>query len=274
MSAPSPAQPHPSAHDPAAIDVAGPAGKLAGLTFGSPGAGGTPVLLIHPINLRGRCWAHVAGGLEPRYCIAPDMRGHGGSTPRGPFGLEEWAADCVAVLDALGIERVHAVGGSLGGTIAVYLAATLPDRIASVTAIGSTLAVEGADLESVLSILREHGVTGMFREVIPKISVAPGTPDEVIEEILSLANPNDVETVAAIWAAVISTDARHLAGAVRCPVEVVTGELDLTCPRDQAEEMARLLGARLVVLPGVGHLPMLERPQALVDELSRHLAVE
>jgi 3-oxoadipate enol-lactonase len=230
------------------------------------------VLLIHPINLRAGCWIYVVAGLAPRFCLVPDLRGHGGSTPSGPFGVEEWAADCVAMMDALEIQRAHVVGGSLGGTIGVYLAATLPDRVASVTAVGSTLAVEGADLESVLSSLQEKGVAGMFRDVIPQISVAPGTSSEVIEEILSLANPNDVDTVAAIWSAVISTDVRHLAEAVRCPVAVVTGELDLTCPREQAEEMARLVGARLVLIPGVGHLPMLERPQALIDELSRHLA--
>jgi pimeloyl-ACP methyl ester carboxylesterase len=255
----------------ALIDLAGPAGRLAGFTYGARGDE-KPLLLIHPINLRGRCWELVAAGLAPRFCAAPDLRGHGESSPDGPFGIEQWAADCVTVMDALGIERAHIVGGSLGGTIGVYLAATVPDRVASVAAVGSTLAVEGADLESVLVLLEEKGVAGMFREVLPQISVAPGTSPVVIEATLSLANPNDADTVTAIWSAAISTDVRALAGDVGCPVTVITGELDATCPPEQAEEMASRLGGALVRLAGLGHLPMLEAPQALTDELEAHLA--
>ena len=53
---------------------------------------------------------------------------------------------------------------------------------------------------------------------------------------------------------------------------MITGELDATCPPEQAEEMASRLGGALVRLAGLGHLPMLEAPQALTDELEAHLA--
>ena len=112
----------------------------------------------------------------------------------------------------------------------------------------------------------------MFREVIPQISVAPGTPDDVVEEILSLANPNGPETVTAIWQAALATDARALAARLRCPVLVVAGELDRTCPPEQARELAERTRGRLALIPGVGHLPMLESPDALLDLLRAHLA--
>ncbi|MEZ5101764.1 MAG: alpha/beta fold hydrolase [Thermoleophilia bacterium] len=253
-------------------ELDGPAGRLSWLRAGEAGAGGSPVLLVHPINLQAACWERVVAGLAPRRCVAPDLRGHGRSAADGPFGLAEWTADCVAVLDAAGIERAHVVGGSLGGTIAVALAAMLPERVASVTAIGSTLAVEGADLDAVVAILREKGVAGMFREVIPQISVAPGTSPELIEELLALANPNGPDTVIAIWQAVLATDARARAHDVRCPVLVVSGELDRTCPPEQARELAERTGGRLELIPGVGHLPVLESPDALLDLLRPHLA--
>ena len=76
----------------------------------------------------------------------------------------------------------------------------------------------------------------------------------------------------AIWSAALSTDIRDVTGAVSCPVTVITGDLDATCPREQAEEMTALLGGRLRLLAGLGHLPMLEAPRVLVEALEEHLA--
>lgn len=253
------------------FEIQGPSGRLCGWTAGRPGAA-LPVLFAHPINLQGACWSDVAGVLgADRFCVMPDLRGHGGSDPGGPFGVEHWGADLLAVMDEYRLERAHVVGGSLGGPLAVHLAATEPGRVASITAIGSALAIEGEDVSAVLEVLREKGVAQMFRDVIPEISVAPGTEQGVIDRILKLANPNDVDTVAAIWGATITTDVTPLAGRVRCPALVVSCEHDKTCPVAQGEAMAAGLGAELVVLDGVGHLPMVERPAELTAVLARHL---
>jgi 3-oxoadipate enol-lactonase len=123
----------------------------------------------------------------------------------------------------------------------------------------------------VLEVLREKGVQGMFREVIPEISVAPGTEPAVIDRILELANPNDVETVGAIWGATIASDAGPYAPSVRCPVLVLSGEHDKTCTPEQGADMARRLGTDLHVMPGVGHLPMVEAPEDLARRVSEHL---
>jgi 3-oxoadipate enol-lactonase len=254
------------------LEVRGPAGRLRGWTTGAKGAGATPVLFAHPINLRGACWEDVAAALPgERFCLMPDLRGHGGSDRGGPYGLGDWAADLLAAMNHEGIERAHVVGGSLGGPLAVYLAATAPDRVVSITAIGSALAIEGADVSAVLEVLQEKGVQGMFRDVIPEISVAPGTDQAVIERILALANPNDVNTVAAIWGATISADSRPLAGQVRCPALVISGEHDRTCTVEQGREMAAALDTELRILEGVGHLPMVEAPDRLAQLVAAHL---
>ena len=131
--------------------------------------------------------------------------------------------------------------------------------------------ISGDNPESVLGVLREKGVKEMFREVLPQISVAPGTSDAVLDEILELANPNDAETVAAIWGATIAADVESVAGSVRCPVLVITGEFDATCTPEQGERMAAALGTRLTPLAGSGHLPMFEDPAALAALVSEHL---
>lgn len=252
--------------------IPGPAGVLAGWTMGQPTGEQAPILFIHPINLQGSCWKEVCGQLSRRrLCLMPDLRGHGSSSAAGPYGIDEWSDDCLAVLDHFGVERAHIVGGSLGGPLAVNLAATAPERVVSISAIGSALTIRGEDVSAVLDVIAEKGVRGMFREVIPRISVAPHTPEAVIERILEAANPNDGETVAAIWGATIAADVTDAADAVACPAQVITGEHDVTCTPEQGEEMARRLRTKLVTMPGVGHLPMYEAPDVLARLVAENL---
>jgi pimeloyl-ACP methyl ester carboxylesterase len=232
------------------------------------GADRIPALFVHPINLQGLAWAEVTQSIGiDRQCLLPDLRGHGHSSCQGPFGVDAWVDDLVAVLDHFEVSRCHVVGGSLGGTLGVALARRSAGRVVSIAAFGSTLAVEGDGLEAVLDVLRDKGVRGMFEEAIPALSVAPGTPRELISSILELTNPNDVATVSQVWRATISTDIRDLTRGLSVPALVATGELDLTCPVSFGEAMARCLGTTLVTLPGVGHLPIFEAPARTVSLL-------
>lgn len=253
--------------------VDGPAGILVGETHGARTADRTPILFLHPINLRGRCWRQVARavGGDDRFCLLPDLRGHGDSTPRGPFGLKEWGDDCLTVLDHFGVERVHLVGGSLGGPLAVHLAARIPDQVESVSAFGSALTIRGPEVSSVLPMLQELGVRGMFAEAV-SFSLAPGSPAAVVEDVIGMSNPNDVDTVTEIWTATVSVDVTESATSVRCPVSVATGEHDRTCPPDQGAEMAQRFGSHHVVIADVGHLAMVEAPDTAARLLKEHLS--
>jgi lipase len=109
------------------VPVAG--GTLTVARWGSP-ADDAPVLAIHGITASHRAWALVAAA-HPGAVIAPDLRGRGGSgSLPGPYGTVAHAADCIAVLDALGIERATVVGHSMGGFVAAVLAHRYPSRVA------------------------------------------------------------------------------------------------------------------------------------------------
>ncbi len=247
------------------LEIAGPAGRLRGWIRRDDDPDAVPILFVHPINTRGAIWGDVVSRLDaPATCLMPDLRGHGRSDAGGPFGVEHWAADCVAVLDALGVERAHVVGGSLGGPIGCVLAAEHPQRIASLTAIGSALSFAG-DLDEPIAALRELGVEGMFRKYFPILTFGPDCDPRVIERGLRLANPNDAETVAAIWSATIATVVDAVAARVDCPALVLTGEHDATCPPAAGERLAAALTTELTLIPGIGHFPMLEAP----DETAR-----
>jgi len=258
------------------ISVAGSAGHLAGWItdrIGEPMAG-SPVLFIHPINMRGLIWEDVAKFLLDRHlCVMPDLRAHGDSDIDGHFGLDEWLSDCVAVLDGQKItEPVHVVGGSLGGSLACCFAAKYPERTLSIAAIGSSLNFEGVNVKGVIPMIDELGVLGTFRKVFPTMTFGPQCTTEIIERGISLANPNDAETVKRIWTATIESDSTEIARTVTCPALVISGEFDATCTPELGLNMARALRTEQVVMPNIGHMPMLECPEWTARLLLQHFA--
>ena len=258
------------------VRVAGPAGTLAGWTAGPSEPTAAPLVLIHPINTRGLIWADIVRFLSrTRTCLLPDLRAHGESEAVGELGLDPWTDDVEAFLDALGVRGpFHVAGGSLGGSLAVCLAARRPEQVLSVTGMGSSLNFPLADgdvTRATYALFDELGVAGAFRSVMSDSTFGPGVAPELIERAVALANPNDVETVKRVWYATITSDSADRVTGFDVPSLVITGELDTTCTPALGLEMARALGTEQVVMPGVGHLPMLERPERVATLLARHL---
>lgn len=230
--------------------------------------------MLHPVNTSAAVWEELARLLAPeRRCVAFDYRGHGASAKAGPFEATDYVDDAEAVIAALGLDRVHVVGGSLGGAIAALLAHRHPDRILSITALGSTLAVrlpEGR-LDTMVGRLREVGVEEFFREHAPAI-LGPGHDPALVERVVGASGGRDVETVVAIIRAAFTTDVQAQVGGARAPALIATGGFDPTCTPADGEAMADTLGGVFVRLDEVGHLPMLERPVQVAALVSSHLA--
>lgn len=253
--------------------IAGQAGRLSGWVKRPPQAVPNPVLFIHPINTQGAIWESVAERLAPeRVCLMPDLRAHGRSDPAGEFGVEEWLQDSLSVLDELAPgTAVHVVGGSLGGLIACGVAARRPQQVLSVTAIGSSLDFVGADVEEQVGAFDRFGVRGTFERSFPETAFGPRADRATIARGIALSNPNDVATVKRVWAAVLASDGAALADQVRCRSLVMTGEFDVTCSPAAGLALARALRTEHVVLPDVGHMPMLECPDRIAQWLDLHI---
>lgn len=253
--------------------VDGPAGPLNSTVSGEPGPDGT-VVLVHPINSAAVVWDHVAAA-STHPTVALDLRGHGGSTLQGPFTVEGgYVDDVVAVLDAYDLQRVHLVGGSLGGSIGLAVAALHPERVLSVATFGSTLGtgVPTGAIEAMVAELEEKGTARYFADLVPAIvGTAHRAEPRVLDGMRDAVGHRPEAVVAAILHGAFGADIRHLVGEVAVPVLAATGTEDPTCPPAMTEEIAAATGTTPVLLDGVGHLPMLEVPDRVVALIEEHI---
>ncbi len=105
---------------------------LSGTDTGS----GPPILLLHGLASTHRWWDLVVPHLTRFRVVRFDLRGHGQSTtPPGGYTIARLAADARAVLDARDLDRVVVAGHSLGGAVALHLAATAPERVAALACV-------------------------------------------------------------------------------------------------------------------------------------------
>jgi pimeloyl-ACP methyl ester carboxylesterase len=265
------------------VVVAGPSGPLMVRKF--PGRTASvldtadPLVFVHPVNTGGAVWHQVApavrntvDGIGP--VLVPDLRGHGRSTMAGPFSVDDYAADVLAVLDHFNLERAHFVGASIGGPLGVLLAARVPRRILSIASFGGALELRMTDEQLAgIDVLLERGLDALFDELVPAAIGPRFRTEALVAAAIEIAHGNGrpPQVVREIIRYAFSTDVSEHARAVRVPSLVVNGSEDGAATPDAGARMARALSSEPVVLAGVGHLPMLEAPRTVISLLAIHL---
>jgi pimeloyl-ACP methyl ester carboxylesterase len=209
-----------------------------------------------------------------------------GKKVEAPYRLDDMAADAIGLLDALGIDRAHMVGGSMGGMIAQIIAAKYPQRTRSLVSIMSTsgrydlppgkpeaLAMltaqpEGSAREQLIS----HGIK--LRSVIgsPAFPADPAELRALVER--NIDRRYYPEGAARHYLAVIASGDRvELLKTVRVPTLVLHGADDPLLPPDGARDVASLVpGAALELYPGWGHDVPDEMVPILVERIAKHCA--
>jgi lipase len=107
---------------------------------------GPPVLALHGVTGHSRRWLALADALPEIRLLAVDLRGHGRSPWTPPWGIEQHVADALDTLDALGLHRVPIIGHSFGGSIALHLARTAPERVERLVLLDPALGLDAVDM--------------------------------------------------------------------------------------------------------------------------------
>jgi 3-oxoadipate enol-lactonase len=230
---------------------------------------GPPVLLIMGLAYPHAMWFRIVPTLAERFLVLRlDNRGagHTGDAPGAPYSVETMAADCLAVLDAAGVDEAHVVGISMGGMIAQEIAISTPERVRSLCLMATHPGLAHAVMNpDAMSILMERGSmtpSEAAERAIP-FNYAPSTPRERIEEDWNVRFPLAASIAGYVAQLTGSSqwDGYDRLQTITAPTLVLHGELDALVPPENGRNIAsRIPAAELVVVPQANHLLMTDQP--------------
>jgi pyruvate dehydrogenase E2 component (dihydrolipoamide acetyltransferase) len=225
---------------------------------------GVPVLLLHGFGADLNTWMFTQPALaEGRRVIALDLPGHGGSAKDVGAGDAESLSRVVgAALDALGIERGHLVGHSMGGAVTATLALRRPERAASLTLIapaGLGSEINAGFIDGFVRASRRREATEVLGLLVYDPALVSRT---MVEDVLRYKRldgvPAALTKIAEAWfpGGRQSLDLRERVAALSLPVQIIWGREDRIIPVSNAEALAARLPVHII--EQAGHLPHME----------------
>ena len=201
-----------------------------------------------------------------------DTRGHGGTdAPEGPYSIELFVDDVVALLDDLGIDKVHFVGLSMGGFIAQRLGATHPDRVRSLALCDTACIMPPPSLwNDRIETAKSEGVEGLIDGTLGRWFTEPFRKSDTVavDKIRDMIRATGVQGYVNCAAAIRDMDQCHLLGDIKAPTIVIVGADDPACPVSSAQALHDgIAGSRLVILNDAAHLPNIEKKAEFNDAL-------
>jgi pimeloyl-ACP methyl ester carboxylesterase len=243
------------------------------------GSGNDVVVLVHAFPLHSEMWEPQLSALAATFrVIAPDQRGLGGSGPAPAAAtMELIAGDIASLLRSLGIRRACFAGLSMGGYVTLELWRRAPGlfralALCDTKATPDTIeAKEGR--ETFARNALEKGIGWVADDFAPKLLRPQADPavDRRVREIIATNSPAGVAAAQRGMAA--RPDSVPTLPLITCPTIAVRGAEDgVTSEADLSRIAQTVKGARLITIPGAGHLPNLENPAAFNATLSTFFA--
>jgi pimeloyl-ACP methyl ester carboxylesterase len=259
---------------------------------------GPPLVLLHGWPQHWWAWRRVIGPLAQEHrVLCADLRGLGWSdAPPGDYAKEGWASDVLALLDALGLDRVALVGHDWGGLVALIAALRAPERLTSVAALNmihpwprpprsSPAALAALAYQPALAapVVGEHllrHAPAFVRGLIRRGShpSARWSDEELDAYAQPLREPARARASSALYRTFLLREARQLVAGryaglrLRVPVLMLTGEQDpVVGPGALLGLGAHADRAQAEIVPRAGHFLPEEQPEAVLRALRAHL---
>jgi pimeloyl-ACP methyl ester carboxylesterase len=246
---------------------------------------GRPLVLVS--GLGGSCQGWLVLTVpdlgRSRRCVIFDLRGAGRSQdPGGPFTARDLADDALALLDHLRIERAHVLGTFLGGLVGQELALAAPERVASLVLVGAFARLD-AKRRMLLETWKELAQYELPTELRVRTRLLWTLHEdtleqrELVDQMVRFFARDTAPVQEKLFARQVDACLAHQSlprlAALRVPALVVAGEDDRLTPPRLTRELANAIpGARMVLMPGVGHLAMAEAAPRFNRLVERFLA--
>jgi len=234
--------------------------------------GGPTLMLSNSLGSTMQMWEPQMKALTQLFrVIRYDRRGHGKSNvPAGPYSLERFGRDVLAILDDLNIAKTHWCGLSMGGMVGQWLGANASDRFGKIVLANTTChfpdptrwndrvkAVKQGGIAAVADAVMAGWLTADFREREPQIAANM--------KAMMLTTP--VEGYIACCEALSTLDQRELLPDIKSPTLVIAGRHDMSTTVADGEFMrSRIPGASMTILDAA-HISNVEQPHAFTDAL-------
>ncbi len=249
---------------------------------------GQPLVLVHAFPLDHGMWERQLPLAEHVRLIVPDLRGFGASGDSLPTSIAAMADDVAIMLDAMHVDRPAVICGvSMGGYVAQHVAVRHPKRVAALVLVDTKLEADTPEARAArLDLAAKVGRVGqsiLADAMIPRLLAAPRSDAEETVAALHAANESLLkqtilrQPVATIQAALAALgdrpDMTASMGQVASPTLLVVGEHDQITPPACLERAEAIMpNAKLLIVPGAGHLVPLEAPaifnRAVMDFLA------
>ncbi|MBI2845929.1 MAG: alpha/beta hydrolase [Chloroflexi bacterium] len=226
------------------------------------------LIMLHGAGGTHRIWLLQVNGLQNFRAIALDLPGHGRSGSAGRESITSYADFVLEFLGALGIEKAIIVGHSMGGAIALELALRQGPQI-----IGLILVGTGARLRVRPEFL--HGLQENVEDTISSLVTwfyGSGAEKETLHQGEAELRASQPEVLFDDFSACDRFDVMQRLGEIGVPTLVICGDEDRLTPPNYAQYLRdHIPGARVVVVPGAGHMVMLEKPQEVTEAMQSFL---
>ena len=239
------------------------------------------ILLIHGSGVSAACWVNQLLSLSPAFRVtAIDLPGHGKSDPIPHASIDAYADTVAKLVEALGLGRVVVAGHSLGGAVALALAARQRNVVTGLVLLASCAKLPPVDNpgERWLAYLPGPLRRILFFSMAQKLLFAPGVPSRAISLGMQELRSCRAETILQDVEAAKAMDLTQEATRLDVPALIMCGSRDRLTPLAASEHLAALIPrSRLSIVEGAGHMLLLEVPERVnyeIVDFARSLRVE
>ena len=254
--------------------------RLADIDVGYARMGeGPPAVMLHGLAEDRNSWADVQRRLSDYTTYAYDLRGHGGTNLGEAEGtLERLGGDLIDFLEAL-TGPAHCIGYSLGGAVVLWVAAKRPDLVTGATVVGTSTVVgrraAGFFRDRIETVRSDFSGFGnvLKEDTRQQLVVASDRLEEVTARRLkAIGNGDGYVNAASAMARLNEDPLTRCLPDITCPVHVIGGDADVSCPRKAAEIMlAALRHGTYHEVAQAGHLMSVDQPEAYAEAIRNAL---